>query len=456
MTCKQYLCILRHLFIALVAMIIFGSTTGAVADSKRGIPGSESGNYAAQYEQIILRGVKLNDVFQINDIMTTPFGPAYANIWTETANFLACNPPQARQFSYALCYYSGPDEATGLSIDNPALPCVLSPDGKVANCKCYKLSTDIIPPQVPYFVDIHAILNRDIYDKTVEACGADGSGCASFTGITAPVCDAINTNQLIPGADLVSVFSPVKKLDYFAGATNCNQPGSIYAGCMTAPCYDYGEVDENNMPIVECSCPLFAGPFEIGQGPQQGGQLLDCDLGASNVWSAAHNPKTNNPIDPMPPEGRCTPDAPPEAGCPLYPDGNGGSFDPFGPVCQAVCKAYEASNEDGIQLGYTCDSTLCTTLGIGQDLPFAATMGERLDLMQQACSGIQSLDGLDLIAEVEALAGCSCCASQLCGCAEKGDINVETNDVISDLNQQQIAVGIVPQCNLNGTLCGSQ
>jgi hypothetical protein len=258
----------------------------------------------------------------------------------------------------------------------------------------------------------------------------------------------------MPGADLVSVFSPVMKLDYFAGATSCDQERAIYAGCMTAPCYDAGETDAHGRPLVDCSCPLFNGPFEIGQGPQQGGQPLNCDLGPTNVWSAAHNPITNNPINPMPPEGSCTPDAPPEAGCPLFSDADRAGFDADGAVCKAVCEAYQASNQTGIQLGYTCDSTLCTTLGIGQALPLSATNGERLGLMEQACSGIQNLDGLPLIAEVETLAGCSCCASQLCDCPE-ADVNRQTNDEMVDLNEVQRAVKLVPQCDINGTLCGS-
>ncbi|MFC6979391.1 hypothetical protein [Microbulbifer taiwanensis] len=301
--------------------------------------------YAERYERIILRGVRrTSDIFQVNDVMTTLFGPAWANIWLEGENFLECSPPQGRDFSYALCYYSGPEDPTGQSADNPALPCTLSPSGKLANCKCYKLSTDQVPPKVPYFVDIHAILNKDIYLKTVEACGEDGSKCAPTTSIEAPVCSSINSNQLIPGADLVSVFSPVKKLDYFAGSTPCK---SLYAGCMTAPCYDTGEKDANGKPLVDCSCPIFEGPFEIGQGADQGGgNQLQCELGGRNVWSAAHNPKSNNPITPQPPAGACFPDAPPDSGCPLYPAGSG-SVDPNGAVCRTVCEAYSGDPAAG-------------------------------------------------------------------------------------------------------------
>ena len=52
---------------------------------------------------------------------------------------------------------------------------------------------------------------------------------------------------------------------------------------------------------------------------------------------------------------------------------------------------------------------------------------------------------------VEALAECSCCASQVCGC---DNINQETNQEVYDLNKQQRAVTVEPQCDINKTLCG--
>ena len=85
--------------------------------------------------------------------------------------------------------------------------------------------------------------------------------------------------------------------------------------------------------------------------------------------------------------------------------------------------------------------------------PEDATMGARFDLIEQACIGIKGLGGLALIGIVEALAGCSCCASQICGCLDS-DINAPTNTEIFNLNADQTAVGIIPQCVLNGTLCG--
>ena len=52
---------------------------------------------------------------------------------------------------------------------------------------------------------------------------------------------------------------------------------------------------------------------------------------------------------------------------------------------------------------------------------------------------------------LETEVGFSCAASQICGCAPKK----ETNDEIYNLNESQRERGISPQCDLNGTLCGT-
>jgi len=36
--------------------------------------------------------------FRFNDRYTTPFGPAYADIWLVQSDFLACRPPVGRAF----------------------------------------------------------------------------------------------------------------------------------------------------------------------------------------------------------------------------------------------------------------------------------------------------------------------------------------------------------------------
>jgi len=68
--------------------------------------------------------------------------------------------------------------ADGGSPVNPALPCILSPDGKSANCTCYEINTEQYPPYVPYFVSINAILNLNLYLRTIAACGHDGELCS--------------------------------------------------------------------------------------------------------------------------------------------------------------------------------------------------------------------------------------------------------------------------------------
>ncbi|HIM03891.1 MAG TPA: hypothetical protein EYG53_01560, partial [Gammaproteobacteria bacterium] len=338
--------------------------------------------YSRRYSNHILGGVRLNDVYANNFTQTTLFGPAYANVWLEQSNFLACLPPSGRKISYALCYYSGPDQPTGNDPDNPSLPCELSPDGIVANCTCYEISTELLSPKIPYYVDIHAISNLDIYNKTVEACGEDGLKCA-LGEIVPPVCDAINTNLLVPGADAISVFSPIFIENYLSPteivadntSTSCESgDAALYAGCMTAPCYTTGKKDAQGRDLMECKCPVHNGPFQIGQ-PNQ-----NCDANGSstevaskterntrhiyskNVWSAAYNPN-GGPI--TIPDGACAPDLPGEHGCDLYDSGKDYAkiINPDGALCSKVCDSYGGSAEvPENQVGYTCDATLCTTL----------------------------------------------------------------------------------------------
>lgn len=159
------------LWVSIPLAIVLGSGNdlyASDADHGKGFSSKTNpSNYGKRYSNAILRGVKLSDVFTFNDTKTTKFGPAYADVWTASSNFLACSPPSGRPFSYALCYYSGPDAPTGNQDDNPSLPCTLSPDGVVADCTCLEIPTEVASPKVPYFVDINAIANLDIYQETV-------------------------------------------------------------------------------------------------------------------------------------------------------------------------------------------------------------------------------------------------------------------------------------------------
>jgi hypothetical protein len=188
----------------------------------------------------------------------------------ESSNFLEC-----KGTAIALCYYSGP---------GPTTPC--NPDGLgIANCTCYE-----IPRGKPYLVDINAILNRDVYLKTVAKCGKDGGNCRPTGPLEAPVCEAINNNTLIPGADLISTFSlylekesvSEHEKEFFIVPTLC--PTAAYAGCMTAPCKSTGKIDpKTRLPLVQCGCPIYTGPYQVGTRIDHD----QCVLGATYVWSAA-------------------------------------------------------------------------------------------------------------------------------------------------------------------------
>jgi hypothetical protein len=155
------------------------------------------------------------------------------------------------------------------------------------------------------------------------------------------------------------------------------------------------------------------------------------------VWSAAFNPNAED-TSPILPPGVCIPDAPvSNGGCPLLTK-NEIPPPPADIDCGKVCQEYEDSQDvSGIELGFTCDATLCTS-----------ACNDR-DLVDIACSGLQAL-GVTEIIKLEVEAGCSCCASQICGC----DANPKTEQAIFDLNKRQRNRGITPQCDINDTLCG--
>lgn len=220
-----------------------------------------------------------NKPFKLNTLPTTAYGPPWADIIVETSNFVECNGA-----AIALCFYSGP---------GPITPC--NPDGLgLANCTCYE-----IPKGHPYLVDINAILNRDVYLKTVAKCGKQGSNCRPTGKLEAPVCEAINNNTLIPGADLVSTFSlylekqalTEKEKEFFIDPTLC--PSASYAGCMTAPCKRTGKIDpKTRLPLVQCGCPTYTGPYQVGTHIESD----KCVLEGNHIWSAAYTvPATPTP-----------------------------------------------------------------------------------------------------------------------------------------------------------------
>jgi hypothetical protein len=394
--------------------------------------------------------------YSLNPIRTTPYGPPEADIVLQPSNFVPCSGGPI-----ALCYYSGPEPQEG----QPDLSCEVTDDPNFSNCRCVEI------PSGRYFVDINAILDKDIYLATVKTCGKTGADCAREPN-KAPVCAAIQQNQLLPDAvptpDTISTFSLALNSvpGYAIGQTNCppqpDDPVLPYAGCMTAPCVRAdnesfvacsGEGDDEVcqvLPIDICTCPNYTGPYQVGQ------KKAECDIGrgepGDNIWSAAYNPGAKTP-----PAITCIPDAVGNSGCPLLPPDP--DSDPLAPIiperpkgisCGKVCAEYrDTKNADGIEVGFTCDATLCTTPP-GTLSPDSPLDPEEL-LVVKACAGLtDGKKGISEIAKLELAVGCSCCASQICGC----EASTDTDSEIRNLNELQREVGIQPQCDYNGSLCG--
>ena len=259
---KWYLCTAT---VAVVCLLIFGcggtntnQTTNTATPTPTTSPTPATG---ATLDFALYTGGK---TFKLNTLPTTPYGPAWADIIVQKSNFLEC-----KGASIALCYYSGPEGTTPCTIDG----------GNIANCTCYQ-----IPAGQPYLVDINAILNMEVYLQTVEQCGKDGSKCKPTGTIEAPVCESINNNTLIPGAELISTFSTYLAKQIPINPTTCSTPAA-YAGCMTAPCKQTGKTDPNTgLPLVQCGCPTYTGPYQVGTKINQD----QCVLGSPYIWSAAY------------------------------------------------------------------------------------------------------------------------------------------------------------------------
>jgi hypothetical protein len=338
--------------------------------------------------------------FPLNTLQPTQYGPAWADVTLGASDFVPCFGP------YALCYYAD---------------CTVSPDGLVSDCPCYDwFGTS--------YVLINGILNLDLYQATVSQCASDPASCQVPNG--APVCAAINHGTFLSGAERISTFSFYRAKQEPIGSMNCADEPGLYAGCMTGPCFGPTTVDPEKKTVdIHCECPNYDGPFQVGKSG------VSCDI-APNAWSAAYNPNLM-PIDPCNMVSGCVPDAPTdECGCALYtsettlPPGSGVD-------CTTVCQEYAScQNGAGIQVGYTCDASLCTS--------------SDHDIVFGACGGLQNCD-LSEVFKAEQAAQCSCCASQLCNCEANG----ATNAAVYAVDAAQRNAGETPQCDINGTLCGT-
>ena len=417
----------RSLVVVLGALGALGATCPAYSADLAASPFKSSFSATFDFDSFTK-----NKPFQLNTLPTTAYGPAWADILLKPANFVAC-----KGAKIALCYYSGPEAP--ITDDSTPTPCDSSNSG-IANCTCYA-----IPEGNPYYVDINAILNLDVYLETVEKCGSDGSLCQPTGPHEAPVCSTINDNTLIPGADLISTFSLALDSDYPLGpAESLSCPAAPYAGCMTAPCKllidpSTGKPSRDpvtDLELAQCACPTYNGPYQVGFA-NGNGCTLTSTTATPHVWSAAYTVPPQPPVPPITGPD-CLPDAPGATGCPLLPPPP--TAFPLAPEdlsCQTVCSEYKQSNQNGIQVGFTCDATLCTA-------------SSDPALVSSACAGLAK-HSVSEILKLEIEAGYSCSASQICGCQP----NKKTNEEIGRLNKAQSDQGIVTQCAYNGTLCGT-
>jgi hypothetical protein len=242
---------IRHAFaLAGLCAAVMMVLTGARASA--GEAGADSGAKAPQVHFVPNSWSFWNQ----RDHWTTQYGPAFATVIVKTSNNVPCTGGP-----FALCAYSGA----------APMGCKADKAGKFADCKCFEI------PNGSYFVNINAILNRKVYRETIKVCGKDGSRCSGHPNM-APACKYVNNHTLIPGADLLSTFSFECSAKLPFGHTQCAP--APYAGCMTAPCR------RTSTPgIVDCSCPIFKGAYDIGVNNGK------CALGGGLIWSAAFYPK---------------------------------------------------------------------------------------------------------------------------------------------------------------------
>lgn len=197
---------------------------------------------------------------------TTNYGPAYRDTLELPTQMLACST------QFALCFHSG----------KYPYPCTLSPDGQSANCVCTVATTT-------NYTLLTAILNRSIYNATVEACGREGLRCRNVGD--APVCGYLNGGALIPGANVISTYDPSSQQQILKALSQANPPvthcpKAPYAACMTAPCTLSADGS-----TATCKCPVFNGKFQLVPSGQQ------CSLGGDLVPSASYVPLLDNSPD---------------------------------------------------------------------------------------------------------------------------------------------------------------
>jgi hypothetical protein len=196
---------------------------------------------------------------------TTNFGPTFRDTIQGVSYFLPCTA------QFALCFHSGAAPDT----------CTENSTGRFAKCIC------TVNKSINYVL-ISAILNYNVYQSTVAACGIDGSGCQKPD--SAPVCQFLANGKLLPGAKVISTYDVTSYQDvanaFKEGTSAVTLCDGAYAACMTAGCQFQSD------GTALCKCPIFHGKFQlVGPGAQ-------CNLGDSLVPSAGYIPALDSGLLP--------------------------------------------------------------------------------------------------------------------------------------------------------------
>jgi hypothetical protein len=302
--------------------------------------------------------------------------------------------------------------------------------------------------QMTTFDALHEELNRLLdSEPTCEGDGnldrrvdqRDADGVAAFSTAVSPL------TLEVGGQSFFDLNTDAETDEADAEIVAANLGTDCIGACRRADLNRDGNVDDADAGLLaEASgaCDLCGADLN-GDGTVDGADqaILDEQRGCSTPTAT----RTRVPTQPAPTqtitpepfcENGCAPDATGRlCGCPLFVADETTIPPEAGIDCDLVCEQYSTCQHNNIQIGYTCDATLCTSSDPG--------------LETEACFGLQSCDVGEIL-RAEAAAGCSCCASQLCRC----EADALTNQSVAILNAEQRDRGETPQCDVNGTLCG--
>ncbi len=367
------------------------------------------------------------------------------------------SPPDNRRTLVELYDLTAPSKENPLSIDfsDANLMCATRVSSEdTPTCRDGSACDDSDPTscldqvQLDNYQALQEELDRILATKTT--CEGDGNldlfvDQRDADGVTAFAAAVSPLTGVTGGPSFFDVNGDARTDDADAQVVAANLGTDCLGACPRADLNRDGLVDDADADLLAAQ----SGECDLCGGDLNGDGMVDStDAGILDAQRGCSTPTpTRTPLPTQPPatqtitpepvcEDTCIPDATSrQCGCPLYVEGETMIPAEAGIDCGLVCEEYAACQGRGYELGFTCDATVCTS--------------NQSSLVLEACFGIQSCD-ISEILRAEIAAGCSCCASQLCGC----DADAETNETIFFLNEEQREAGEVPQCDINGTLCG--